>query len=144
METNVSITFNNLTFPTIDTNSTIMELIYDNKNIKFNYPLQQPIKTSFSPKFLNDKINITLCIIENANKKNKLIFRADLVINKIIFADGKTTFEKILTLIPTDYKDTKKAGKVNMELKLLDPYNEWKHNINSNKKSINKKKKIII
>ncbi len=140
METNVSITFNSLTFPTIDTNSTIMELIYDNKNIKFNYPMQEPIKTSFSPKFLNDKINITLCIIENANKKNKLIFRADLVINKIIFADGKTTFEKILTLIPTDYKDTKKAGKVNMELKLLDPYNEWKNNINSNKKSINKKK----
>jgi hypothetical protein len=139
METNVSIMLNNLIFPTIDSNSTIMELIYENKNIVFNYPLQEPVKLSFSPKFLNDKINIALCIIENANKKNKLIFRADLVINKVIFSEGKTVFEKILTLIPTDYKDTKKAGKVNMEIKLLDPYNEWKSNI-SNKKSSNKKK----
>ena len=118
METNVSIMLNNLIFPTIDSNSTIMELIYENKNIIFNYPLQEPLNLSFSPKFLNDKINIALCIIENANKKNKLIFRADLVINKVIFSEGKTLFEKILTLIPTDYKDTKKAGKVNMEIKL--------------------------
>ena len=142
METNVSIMFKNLIFPTIDTNSTIMELIYENKNIKLNYPLSEPIKISLSHKFINDKINMTLCIIENANKKNKLIFRADLVINKAIFLEGKPSFEKILTLIPTDYKDTKKAGKIYMEMQLLDSFDEWKKNLKSNKKSNNKKNEI--
>jgi len=142
METNVSIMFKNLIFPTIDTNSTIMELIYENKNIKLNYPLSEPIKISLSHKFISDKINMTLCIIENANKKNKLIFRADLVITKAIFLEGKPSFEKILTLIPTDYKDTKKAGKIYMEMELLDSFDEWKRNLKSNKKTNNKKNEL--
>ena len=142
METNVSIMFKNLIFPKIDNNSTIMELIYDNKNIKFNYPLKEPIKISLSHKFIDDKIYMTLCIIENSKKKNKLISRADLVITKVIFLEGKTTFEKMLTLIPTDYKEAKKAGKVYMEIKLLDSFDEWKGNLKNNKKTNNKKNEL--
>ena len=140
METNVSIMLRNLIYPSSDSTSAIMELTYENKNIKINYPLIEPLKISFSQKFINDKINITLSVLENVNKKNKIISRADLVLNKAIFLEGKAIFEKNLTLIPTDYKDIKKAGKIYIEIKLLDNYEEWKKNIkNFPKKKTNPK-----
>ena len=134
METNVSIMFRNLILPSLDNNSAIMELTHENKNLKFNYPLIEPLKISFSPKFINDKINLILSVIEVISKKNKAAFRADLVINKAIFLEGKTNYEKNLTLIPIDYKDMKKAGKVYIEIKLLDNLEEWKKNMKNNPK----------
>lgn len=130
----------NLILPSLDNNSVMMELSHENKNLKFNYPLIEPLKISFSTKFISDKINIILSILENINKKNKMIFRADLVVNKSIFLEGKQTFEKNLTLIPIDYKDMKKAGKVYIEIKLLDNLEDWKKNMkNSSKKKTNQK-----
>ena len=120
METNVSVIFKNLIFSSLDYTSAAMELSYENKNVKFIYPLKEPIKITFSPKFITDKINLTLSVIENISKKNKLAFRSDLVVNKSLFMDGRQVYEKILTLIPLDYKDIKKSGKVYMEMKLLD------------------------
>ena len=140
MDTNVTIMFKNLIFSTPDSTIGQMELIYENKSLKFNYPLLEPLKISFSQKFITDKINLILSVAELINKKNKLIFRADFVVNKSIFLEGSSKYEKILTLIPTDYKETKKAGKIYMEIQLLDSFDEWKKNTkrNSNKKS-NKK-----
>ena len=137
-----TIMFKNLIFSTPDNNIGQMELLYENKSLKFNYPLIEPLKISFSQKFITDKINVTLSVIELINKRNKLFFRADFVINKSIFLEGGSKYEKVLTLIPTDYKDTKKVGKIYMEIQLLDSYDEWRKNIknNSNKKS-NKKLK---
>ncbi len=131
METNISVIFKNLIFSSLDYTSAAMELSYENKNVKFIYPLKEPIKITFSPKFITDKINLTLSVIENINKKNKLAFRSDLVVNKSLFMDGRQVYEKILTLIPLDYKDIKKSGKVYMEMKLLD---EEKKNLKSNSK----------
>ena len=128
METNVSVIFKNLIFPSLDFNSGIMELIYENNNIKFNYPLNEPLKIILSPKFINDKVNLILSVLENGNKKNKSMFRADLIINKNIFLEGRI-YEKILTLIPDSYKDARKAGKIYMEIHLLDSYDDWKKNI---------------
>ena len=139
METNVSVIFKNLIFPSLDFNSGIMELIYENNNIKFNYPLNEPLKIILSPKFINDKVNLILSVLENGNKKNKSMFRADLVINKNIFLEGRI-YEKILTLIPDSYKDARKAGKIYMEIHLLDSYDDWKKNIkNFSKKKSNQK-----
>ena len=140
METNVSIMFKNLIFSTADSNSGIMELIFENKSSKFNYPLPEPLKITFSQKFITDKINLTLSVIEFINKK-KSIYRADFSINKNIFLEGNSKYEKILTLIPTDYKDTKKAGKIYMEIQLLDNFEEWRKfsKNSSNKKNSNKK-----
>ena len=129
METNVSIMFKNIIFPFFDYNSGIMELIYENKNIKFNYPLAEPLKISLSQKFILDKINLTLCVSDN-NKKNKSLFRADIILYKTIFLEG-SIYEKILTLIPESSKDTKKAGKIYMEIQLLDSFDEWKKNVNN-------------
>ena len=48
----------------------------------------------------------------------------------------------MLTLIPTDYKEAKKVGKVYMEIKLLDSFDEWKGNLKNNKKTNNKKNEL--
>ena len=140
MDTNVTIMFKNLIFSTLDNNIGQMELLYENKSLKFNYPLIEPLKISFSQKFITDKINVTLSVIELINKRNKLFFRADFAINKSIFLEGGSKYEKVLTLIPTDYKDTKKVGKIYMEIQLIDSYDQGRKNMknNSNKKS-NKK-----
>ncbi len=137
METNVSIMFRNLITPGLDSNSALLDFQYENKNIKINYPIIEPLNITFSQKFINDKVNITITVYEIMNKRNKLMFRADLVLTKAIFLEGKSTYEKILTLIPTDYKESKKAGKIYMEIQLLDVYDEWKKNlkINSKKRS---------
>ena len=137
METNVSIMFRNLITPGLDSNSALLDFQYENKNIKINYPIIEPLNITFSQKFINDKVNITITVYEIMNKRNKLMFRADLVLTKAIFLEGKSTYEKILTLIPTDYKESKKAGKICMEIQLLDVYDEWKKNlkINSKKRS---------
>ena len=137
METNVSIMFRNLIMPSLDSSTALFEFQYENKNIKINYPLNEPIKITFSQKFIFDKVNIIITVFETNNKKNKLLFRADLALSKAIFLEGKPSYEKVLTLIPTDYRDSKKAGKLYMEILLLDVYDEWKKNI----KSSSKKKK---
>ena len=140
METNVSIVFKNLIFSSLDNTTAMMELSYENKNVKFSYPLKEPIKITFSPKFISDKVNLTLSVIENINKKTKLAFRSDLVVNKSLFMDGKQIYEKILTLIPLDYKDIKKSGKIYMEMKLLDNLDDGKKNLKSNSKKKNNQK----
>ena len=140
METNVSIVFKNLIFSSLENTTAIMELTYENKNVKFSYPLKEPIKITFSPKFISDKVNLTLSVIENINKKTKLAFRSDLVVNKSLFMDGKQIYEKILTLIPLDYKDIKKSGKIYMEMKLLDNLDDGKKNLKSNSKKKNSQK----
>ena len=140
METNVSIVFKNLIFSSLDNTTAMMELTYENKNVKFSYPLKEPIKITFSPKFISDKVNLTLSVIENINKKTKLAFRSDLVVNKSLFMDGKQIYEKILTLIPLDYKDIKKSGKIYMEMKLLDNLDDGKKNLKSNSKKKNNQK----
>ena len=140
METNVSIMFRNLIMPSLDSSTALFEFQYENKNIKINYPLNEPIKITFSQKFIFDKVNIIITVFETNNKKNKLLFRADLALNKAIFLEGKPSYEKVLTLIPTDYRDSKKAGKLYMEILLLDVYDEWKKNIkNASKKKSNRK-----
>ena len=140
METNVSIVFKNLIFSSLDNTTAMMELTYENKNVKFSYPLKEPIKITFSSKFISDKVNLTLSVIENINKKTKLAFRSDLVVNKSLFMDGKQIYEKILTLIPLDYKDIKKSGKIYMEMKLLDNLDDGKKNLKSNSKKKNNQK----
>ena len=140
MDTNVTIMFKNLIFSSLDNNLGQMELLYENKSLKFNFPLLEPLKLSLSQKFIIDKINLTLSIIELINKRSKLFYRADFSINKSIFLEGGVKYEKILTLIPTDYKDTKKAGKIYMEIQLLDSYDDWKKNIKNNYKKKSCKK----
>ena len=138
METNVSIMFKNIIFPSLDYTSGIMEIIYENKNIKFNYPLKEPLKISLSQKFILDKINLTLYVTDN-NKKNKLLYKADIILDKNIFLLGRI-YEKVLSIIPETIKDPKKSGKIYMEIQLLDSLEEWKKNIKnfSKKKSTQK------
>ena len=140
MDTNITIMFKNLIFSTPDNNLGQMELFYENKSLKFNYPILEPLKISLSQRLITDKINLTLCVAEIINKRNKLYFRADFSINKSIFLEGGSKYEKILTLIPTDYKDTKKAGKIYMEIQLLDNFEDWKKSIKTNSNKKNSKK----
>ena len=147
METHISITFTNFTLSSNETNSPLqMELTYETKKIKFNYPQSEPLKLNFSSKFIQDKISLVLStsVESGHSKKNKIQFRGDITLNKTIFAENnKTIYEKNITMIPTepikemkDMKDMKKIGKIFMQIQLLDPIEEWKKNL----KNINKKK----
>ena len=147
METHVSITFTNFTLSSNEANTPLqMEIAYENKKIKFNYPQTEPLKLNFSSKFIQDKVSLVLSasIDSTHSKKNKIQFRGDITLNKTIFADNnKTIYEKNITMIPTEpikemkeMKDMKKIGKIFMQMQLLDPIEEWKKNF----KNLNKKK----
>ena len=147
METHVLITFYNFNFSSNDNTTSIpMELSYETKKIKFNYPQQEPLKLTFSSKFIQDKVSLVLSTtIDNAHdKKKKISFRGDITLNKTIFSESnKTTYEKNITMIPIEpikeikeVKDMKKIGKIFMQIQLLDSIEEWKKNL----KNLNKKK----
>ena len=146
METHVLITFTNLSLSTGDTSAPLpMELSYESKKIKFNYPQTEPLKLSLSPKFIQDKVSLILSttIDSSHNKKNKIQFRSDIPINKTIFSENnKTIYEKSITMIPIEpikeikEMKEKKVGKIFMQIQLLDSIEEWKKNF----KNLNKKK----
>ena len=147
METHVLINFSNFTLSSNDNTSPIqMELSYEAKKLKFNYPLSEPLKLNFSPKFIQDKVSLILSATLDSthNKKNKVPFRGDITLNKTIFVDNNsTTYEKNITMIPfepikeiKEMKDMKKIGKIFMQIQLLDSFEEWKKGF----KNLNKKK----
>lgn len=105
METHVLITFSNLSFSSNETTTPIqMELSYESKKIKFNYPQSEPLKLSFSSKFIHDKVSLVLSTtIDGHNKKNKVSYRADITVNKTIFSENnRILYEKNITMIPTE------------------------------------------
>ena len=147
METHVSITFSNFTLSSNESTTPVqMELAYETKKIKFNYPLSEPLKINFSPKFIHDTVSLVLSTTLDSthNKKNKVPFRGDVTLNKTIFLDNNsTTYEKNITMIPIEpikeikeMKDMKRIGKIFMQIQLLDSFEEWKKSF----KNLNKKK----
>ena len=147
METHVSITFSNFTLSSNENTTPVqMELAYETKKIKFNYPLSEPLKLNFSLKFIHDTVSLVLSTTLDSthNKKNKMPFRGDITLNKTIFLDNNsTTYEKNITMIPIEpikeikeMKDMKKIGKIFMQIQLVDSFEEWKKSF----KNLNKKK----
>ena len=147
METHVLITFSNFTLSSNDNATPVqMELAYETKKIKFNYPLSEPLKLNFSSKFIHDTVSLVLSTTLDSthNKKNKMPFRGDITLNKTIFLDNNsTTYEKNITMIPIEpikeikeMKDMKKIGKIFMQIQLVDSFEEWKKSF----KNLNKKK----
>ena len=133
--------FRNLTYPSFDPNNIKLELEYENRNIEFAYPLNEPLKLTLSKKLIFDKINMVLSIVELA-KKPKILYKATLVLNKNIFLDSNSTYEKLMALIPTEIftRDTKKEGKIVAEVKILDNFEEWKKGVKmASKKKGNQK-----
>ena len=130
METNISIAFRNLTYPSFDPNNIKLELEYENRYIEFSYPLSEPLKLTLSKKLVSDKVNMVLSIIE-LTKKMKVLYKGTLVLNKTIFIDSNSKYEKLITLIPTESytRDIKKEGKVVAEVQILDNFEEWKKNV---------------
>ena len=59
MESHISVTFSNFTYDSIEP-PIQMELSYESKKIKFDYPKSEPILLNFSQKFINDKIHLIL------------------------------------------------------------------------------------
>ena len=130
METNISITFRNLIYPSFDPNSIKLELEYENRYVEFSYPLNEPLKLTLSKKLISDKINMVLSIIE-LTKKMKVLYKGTLVLNKNIFIDSNSSYEKLITLIPTESytRDIKKEGKIVAEVQILDNFEEWKKSV---------------
>ena len=130
METNISITFRNLIYPSFDPNSIKLELEYENRYIEFTYPLNEPLKLTLSKKLISDKVNMVLSIIE-LTKKMKVLYKGTLVLNKNIFIDSNNIYEKLITLIPTETytRDIKREGKIVAEVQILDNFEEWKKNV---------------
>ena len=130
METNISITFRNLIYPSFDPNSIKLELEYENRYVEFSYPLNEPLKLTLSKKLISDKVNMVLSIIE-LTKKMKVLYKGTLVLNKNIFIDSNSTYEKLITLIPTETytRDIKKEGKIVAEVQILDNFEEWKKGV---------------
>ena len=130
METNISITFRNLIYPSFDPNSVKLELEYENRYVEFSYPLNEPLKITLSKKLISDKVNMVLSIIE-LTKKMKVLYKGTLVLNKNIFIDSNNIYEKLITLIPTETytRDIKREGKIVAEVQILDNFEEWKKNV---------------
>ena len=139
METHVSITFSNFNlYPNESTTPFQMELLYESKKLKFNFPQSEPLKVNFSSKLIQDKVYLVLStsIESSISKKNKISLRGDITLNKTIFSENKTIYEKIITMLPIELgkeikemkemkeMKEKKIGKILIQIKLLDSSKE--------------------
>ena len=73
---------------------------------------------------------MVLSIIE-LTKKAKVLFRGTLVLNKNLFLESNSTYEKLITLIPTETftRDVKREGKILVGVKIVDNFEDWKKNV---------------
>ena len=135
METNISLIIKNVTLPSPENLCGKIDLSYEGKNGVLIFP-EGKSNLVLSEKFINDKIHMIFNVIP---MKSYGKYQGELTINKSIFPEGKTSYEKKLAI---HNKQTKKFGKIFLEIKLLDEVNEWQKNIKlfSKKKSTPKMK----
>ena len=66
METNISITFRNLIYPSFDPNSIKLELEYENRYVEFSYPLNEPLKLTLTKQSICISVKACIVLIELA------------------------------------------------------------------------------
>ena len=84
METNISNSFKNLSYPSFYPNNIKLELEYENRYAEFIYPLTEPLKLALSKKLIMNKVNMVLSIID-LNKKIKCYIKVLYCLLKTFF-----------------------------------------------------------
>ena len=131
-------------------NNLIIDLSYDNKKYKINYPQNENFNILLTPNFLKEKQTINLIILEKKNKKYFKIAKGELNIFKKYFIGDKLKIEKwvFLNLYKSFINNLNlesqeiNSSKIYITIKLLDPIENLKNENNKkdNNKKINPKK----
>ena len=131
-------------------NNLIIDLSYDNKKYKINYPQNENFNILLTPNFLKEKQTINLIILEKKNKKYFKIAKGELNIFKKYFIGDKLKIEKWVFLnlyksfinnLNLDSQEIN-SSKIYITIKLLEPIENLKNENNKkdNNKKINPKK----
>ena len=131
-------------------NNLIIDLSYDDKKYKINYPQNENFNILLTPNFLKEKQTINLIILEKKNKKYFKIAKGELNIFKKYFIGDKLKIEKwvYLNLYKSFINNLNlesqeiNSSKIYITIKLLDPIENLKNENNKkdNNKKINPKK----
>ena len=131
-------------------NNLIIDLSYDDKKYKINYPQNENFNILLTPNFLKEKQTINLIILEKKNKKYFKIAKGELNIFKKYFIGDKLKIEKWVFLnlyksfinnLNLDSQEIN-SSKIYITIKLLEPIENLKNENNKkdNNKKINPKK----
>ena len=131
-------------------NNLIIDLSYDNKKYKINYPQNENFNILLTPNFLKEKQTINLIILKKKNKKYFKIAKGELNIFKKYFIGDKLKIEKWVFLnlyksfinnLNLDSQEIN-SSKIYITIKLLEPIENLKNENNKkdNNKKINPKK----
>ena len=131
-------------------NNLIIDLSYDDKKYKINYPQNENFNILLTPNFLKEKQTINLIILKKKNKKYFKIAKGELNIFKKYFIGDKLKIEKWVFLnlyksfinnLNLDSQEIN-SSKIYITIKLLDPIENLKNENNKkdNNKKINPKK----
>ena len=131
-------------------NNLIIDLSYDDKKYKINYPQNENFNILLTPNFLREKQTINLIILEKKNKKYFKIAKGELNIFKKYFIGDKLKIEKWVFLnlyksfinnLNLDSQEIN-SSKIYITIKLLEPIENLKNENNKkdNNKKINPKK----
>jgi hypothetical protein len=131
-------------------NNLIIDLSYDDKKYKINYPQNENFNILLTPNFLKEKQTINLIILEKKNKKYFKIAKGELNIFKKYFIGDKLKIEKWVYLnlyksfinnLNLDSQEIN-SSKIYITIKLLEPIENLKNENNKkdNNKKINPKK----
>ena len=133
-----------------DSSSALIDLSYEDKKYRFNYPQNDPLNILLSPSFLKEKQTINIIIMKIDGKKYKKIARGELNIFKKYFQGEKQKIEKYVYLTPyqsylnlsnnDNQKPELNSGKIYLIINLLEPIEQGKKEKDSNKK--NQKKNL--
>ena len=131
-------------------NNLIIDLSYDDKKYKINYPQNENFNILLTPNFLKEKQTINLIILKKKNKKYFKIAKGELNIFKKYFIGDKLKIEKWVFLnlyksfinnLNLDSQEIN-SSKIYITIKLLEPIENLKNENNKkdNNKKINPKK----
>ena len=144
METHISLMLTNLSLPYGgDLKNGLIEISIDNKIKNINYPQENPIALTLSPKFLKDKQLIYIIVKSKTQKKYKTIARGELVLYKKNLLEGGGNVEKNIIMVQSenqnDFSKINKnnMGKIHIKIKLQNFFEDWKKKVISSNKTNN-------
>ena len=157
-ETQFSLLLDKLSLPIFQIEKGIIDINYDDEQIRFSYPMLEPINIILGKKFIEKGVIIlNFVIMIEMGKKYKKIARGDLKLLTKYFLEGKNIYENWINIKPfirqlenlgvqKDLLKNENNGKIYATIELKDPIDEFKKRVEIFQKELepneNNQKKI--
>jgi len=137
-ETQFSILLDKLSLPVFEVEKGVIDINFDDEQVRLNYPMVEPINIILGKNFLQKgQIFLNFVIMIEIGKKYKKIAKGDLKLLTRYFLEGKNVYENWINIKPFQrqlenlgvqsdlIKDDLNAGKIYATIELKEPQSDF-------------------